>query len=228
MMNIPTFFIVNPIYEEDRYSTILSLIKNNNLTDYTFITHTWACDITPEIRSTYAKTDTAMRYQGRNMIESPLINGEISLFLNYIKCLKTIQTNYNNGIFIVFESDITFYDNFKENIDKVIELSKDIDWDIINIGTGNGSDKPKSEPIKPGLHLYKEKINRFAEGIIWNYKGICKFLSYYEETYEIDAPIDCKIDYYSEYLNKFNIFWAEPGLVWQRSARGVIKSHLVR
>jgi GR25 family glycosyltransferase involved in LPS biosynthesis len=228
MINIPTFFIVNPKYKEGRYNTILSLIRDNNIMNYSFITHTWACDITPEIRSIYAKSDIAMRYQGRNMDKNPLINGEISLFLNYIECLRRIRDNYDRGIFIIFESDIMLYDNFKENLERVIELSKSIDWDTINIGTGNGRDTPKSEPIKSGLHLYKEPINKFAEGIIWNYTGVCKFLKYFEETSEIDAPIDCKMDYYSEHLKKFNIYWAEPGLVWQRSARGIIKSHLAR
>lgn len=227
-MDIPTFFIVNPKYEEDRYNNLLKLIKENNISNYSFIANTWGCDITPELRNILTKTDTAMKYHGRNMIDYPLSNGEISLFLNHVESLRKIRDTYSNGIFLIFESDIIFYDNFKGKIKEVIELSTKVDWDIINIGRGNGNDIPKSEPIKPGLNLYKEKRNRFSEGILWNYKGVCKFLSYFEETNDIDAPIDCKMDYYSDILGIFDLYWAEPGLVWQKSAMGILPSHLAR
>jgi GR25 family glycosyltransferase involved in LPS biosynthesis len=216
---------VDQRYEKDRYDTLLQLIEKNKLKNYELFSNTWSCDITPDLRNKICASDEAMRYQGRNMVERPLSNAEVSLFLNHIECLKKIRKEYSDGNFIIFESDIILYDNFQNNLNRVIELSKSIDWDIINIGNGNCRDKPKSEPIRQGLHLYKEKINRFAEGIIWNYKSICKFLEYFEKTGQVDAPFDVKLDYYS-HLNIFNIYWAEPALVWQGSANNVVKSHL--
>ena len=57
---------------------------------------------------------------------------------------------------------------------------------------------PCSEPIKNGLHIYKEKTNKFTEGIIWTYEGVCKFLDHFEKTSDIDGPIDTRIHVYSE------------------------------
>ena len=220
------YFLVNPEYEPDRHASICNIIDSEKLPNVTLFTHLWGCDITPEMRKEHVKSDTSMRYHGRNMIHNPLSNGEISLFLNHIECLRSIRSTHRDGTFILFESDVLIYSNFWENLEQVLALGESVDWDIINIGEGNGNDVPKSEPIRPYLHLYKEERNRCTEGIVWSYKGICKFLEYYEETLDIDCPFDTKMDVLSEVYGKFNIYWSHPPLVYQGSVRRIFPSYL--
>jgi GR25 family glycosyltransferase involved in LPS biosynthesis len=220
-----TYFIIHPEHEPDRFTSIKTSIKSLSLTDYTIFTHTWGTDITPAIRAELCKTDISMKYHDRSMKTNPLSNGEISLFLNHIECLKLIRSSYKEGLFLIFESDVLFHADFIKKLQGVITLESMIDWDIINIGEGNGSDKPRG-PINPYLYLYAEKRNRCTEGLLWNYKSICKFLDYYESTVDIDGPFDTKIDFFSEYIGSFNIYWAHPALVYQGSIRKIFKSHL--
>ena len=104
-------------------------------------------------------------------------------------------------------------------LQKVLEISKEFtDIDIINIGTGC-----EKHNFSKNMTLHKEKRNRCMEGIIWTYHGICKFLYYFEKENDIDAPIDTKIDVLSEYIVGFNIYWANPSLVYQGSICGIFK-----
>jgi GR25 family glycosyltransferase involved in LPS biosynthesis len=221
-----TYFICNQEKEPERYHSILKQINEINMTDYTFSCFIWGNDITPEIREQWCKSDTTMKYHGRDMISCPLTNGEISLFLNHIYCLKEIRKIYNEGCFCIFESDVLFKPSYNINLQKVLEISKEYtDIDIINIGTGCGGKYsiPKSKPVCNYLTLYKEKKNKCIEGIIWTYHGICKFLDYFEKENDIDGPIDTKIDVLSEFIGGFNIYWANPPLVNQGSITGLFK-----
>ena len=51
----------------------------------------------------------------------PLSNGEISLFLNHIKCLESIKMNFDKGNFLILESDALFTKNFKIDLQKIID-----------------------------------------------------------------------------------------------------------
>ena len=214
-----TYFICNPEKEPERYHSIVKQINEINMTEYTFSCFFWGNDITPEIRKQWCKSDISMKYHGRNMTSCPLNNGEISLFLNHIYCLKEIRKKYTKGNFCIFESDVIFNDFYNTKLQKVLEISKEFtDIDIINIGTGC-----EKHNFSKNMTLHKEKRNRCMEGIIWTYHGICKFLDYFEKENDIDAPIDTKIDVLSEYIVGFNIYWANPSLVYQGSICGIFK-----
>jgi GR25 family glycosyltransferase involved in LPS biosynthesis len=218
-----TYFICNIEKEHDRYKHLQYQIDLFNIVNYTFISRCWKDDITEGLRIKWVKTDTAMRTHGRHMETNPLTNGEISLFLNYIDCLTTIKNTYNDGIFIIFESDVIFNRNYIAYIDAFIDSIKDNkEWDIINIGTGIGG---KSAVLNNNNIIYKVVINRCAEGLVWNYKSVCKFLDMFNELQDIDSPIDTKMDYYSA-QGKFNIYWSNPSLVSQGSTTHRFKSTL--
>ena len=226
-MIIHTYFLCNKEKEPDRYNSLVKQIKELDINNYSFFSYIWGDEITSELRNKWVKSDTSMRYHNRDMITKPLSNGEISLFLNHIECLKQIKENYQSGYFLICESDVIFKDNFNNNLNTIFNLiNNKNDIDIINIGSGNGIDLPKSEPIKSELALYKEKINRCTEGIIWTYNGVCKFLEYFEKTLDIDGPIDTKMDVFSEHIGGFNIYWVHPSLVYQGSVIGIFKSIL--
>ena len=106
---------------------------------------------------------------GQNMKDKPLTNGEISLFLNHIECLKKIRKEYSYGNFIIFESDVLFRDIFNVNIRTVLNQIPNINnWDIINIGDGTRDydeeiyGSPKNKPYEIGNKYYKENINCLA------------------------------------------------------------------
>tara|TARA_X000000368_G_scaffold390004_1_gene352890 strand:+ start:135 stop:854 length:720 start_codon:yes stop_codon:yes gene_type:complete len=225
---LETFVIISKRNETERYKFFLTQVINNKLYDFLnihYFNHCWKTDITSEIREKYCKSDWTMKKHGRNMKDKPLTNGEISLFLNWIFCLKQIRETYREGNFLILESDAIFANNFNEqNISKIL---KDINLienlDILNIGEGvpNYFKKfgyPKTKPITINdTNYYKENLNRCTEAIIWKYKSICKFLDYFEKKNDIDGPIDTKMDVLSAFVGGFNIFWPKDYLIRQGS-----------
>lgn len=226
------YIIVNKKNEEARYDNLIKQLQIHNIKNYEFIDHTWGSEITEEIRNEYVKSDFSMRRHGRSMKEKPLSNGEISLFLNHIECLTNIKNKFDDGIFLILESDALFTDNFNMNLQEVIQNSACInDWDIINIGAGQkkymaslGYPKTKAINVK-STNFYKENINRCTEALIWNYAAVEKFLTTFYTNKDIDGPIDTKLDVFSS-TNDFNIYWCNPELVYQGSIFNVFKSHL--
>ena len=100
--------------------------------------------------------------------------------------------------------------------------------DILNIGEGarySIRGYPKTTPITiDGYKYHKENIDSCAEAILWTYKGICKFLDYYEK----DEDIDGKMDMLSTYYGNFNIYLIVPSLVYQGSVDGKIFQTSIR
>ena len=216
------YFIVHQEREPDRYDALIKSIKYLNLQNYKIMAPCWSTDITPELRKGRAYSFRAMNLHGRpQQYGAPELNGgELSLALNHLACLEDIRKNNTEGTFIIFESDVMFANNFKESLVRVEDLAKTVDWGIINIGQGEGNVPPN---VQPGLNLYRAHGNRCSEGIMWNYKSVCKFLDYCKV---IDGPIDCKIDVFTQYDGGPPIYWAHPPLVAQGSIHKVFKSHL--
>ena len=226
------YVLCNKDKETDRYNHLINKFDEVKLQHYEFFNYIWGDEITADMRKKYCKSDYTMKLHGRNMVTKPLSNGEISLFLNNIECLKKIKREYTDGLFIIMESDVIFEEDFNNKFDKLIGSIKELqNWDIINIGNRkqwmNKKDYYHNKPIIiNGIYFYREKINRCTEAIVWNYKSICKFLEYFEEKEDIDGPIDTKMDVFSEYIGGFNIYWNEPTFITQGSSNGIFKSLL--
>jgi len=230
------FFICDKQNEPERHANLCKQILDTELPKekYDFFTHIWGNQITNEIRQHYCKSDFSMQLHNRSMQTKPLTNGEISLFLNHIECLRKIRKEYNNGLFFIFESDVIFCKDFENCLNNVCkEVSCIDDWDVINVGEGiretsyaKSLGYPKSPPITNNIFTFhNEDRHSCTEGILWNYKSICKFLTYFETKEDIDSPFDTKMDVYS-YLGEFKIYWAYPTLVKQGSICGLYKSLL--
>ena len=230
------YFLCNKKNEYERYDYIIKQILQINLEKFSIFSYCWGNQITEDVKTKYCKTDNSMKMypHNRNKKIKPLSNAEISLFINHIKCLKKIREKYSNGYFIIFESDVIFENNFNKKLKNLLLSVKQIkDWDIINIGEGCRKymkkylGYPKQNPIVINNNIfYKENINSCTEGLLWNYKAICKFLNYFEKEEDICGPIDAKIDYFSGNIEEFNIYWCEPPLVYQGSMTGKFKSFL--
>lgn len=217
-----TFFICNEQNETNRFNSIQKQIKEIGIENYTIMSSTWSNDITPEIREKWVKSDISMQTHGRNWNDKPLNNGEISLVLNHLDCLQKIRRDYKEGTFVIFESDVILKPNYLDNLNTVISLMDDT-IDCINIG--NGHDSKPNPILSDDLSLYLININKCTEGILWTYKGVCRFLDEFEKTNDIDAPFDTKMDVFA-HDHKFSIHWAHPPLVYQGSIRGMFQSFL--
>jgi GR25 family glycosyltransferase involved in LPS biosynthesis len=225
-MSYKIFFLCNKLKEPERYESLLKQIAENNITNYEIVSYYWSDDITPEFKNEWVKTDTAMITHGRAMAKHPLTNGEISLFMNYITCLKNIKDSNKDGLFFIFESDVFFKKEFSNYISELIRIVENRDdWDTVNIGEGACKQLARGR-VEGIFDIYRERINRCAEGILWSYRGICKFLDTFSLTNDIDGPIDTKMDYYSTDKGALNIFWSHPPLVFQGSVKKLFKSHM--
>lgn len=219
-----SFFICNREKEPDRYDYLIKQIKLLNMTNVSFFHHIWGDEITDEIREKYCRSDETMRRVGRNMVHAPLRCGEISLYLNYIECMKYIKNKYTSGYFAIFESDAVFNESYNHCIDKLMEKINNINADtsfIVYIGECCGVKKTYTSDIILKRYLCDEDM--FAEGVIWSYKAVCRFLDHFEKNQLIDSPIDTKLIFSKEI---FEIYATLPYLVSQGSRSGLFKSHL--
>lgn len=232
---IKTFILIREEKEPERLKKIKSQILNLNLNEYLdihFFNYCWKEDITEQVRNKYCKSDWTMKKHNRNMIDHPLTQGEISLFLNYIFCLKRIRDTYTEGNFLILESDAIFTDNFnKETIKQTInDMNLIEELDILNIGEGVPNyfyGYPKTKPtIVNNNKYYRENLNRCTEANLWKYIAVCKFLDYFEENKDIDGPIDTKMDVLATDLGGFNIFWPEKYMIRQGSHLKIFNSTL--
>ena len=207
------YIIINTEKEKDRLMHLQKQLLEHELSNITLFCKFWKTDITENFINKYKCSEK-------------LNNGEISLFLNHIECLKEIKSKYSDGIFIILESDVIFLDNFKNNIEEIIESSKGLkEWDIINIGAGNVGNKykkvskMKEKNVINNIKFVKTNINRCAEALIWNYNSICKFIDIFEKDPIIRNPIDVA-------YNILNIYWTIPYICEQGSFKRIFDSHL--
>jgi FkbM family methyltransferase len=218
--------------QPQRYISLQKQVEHFRLKNVSFFSNTWKDDITPKIRKTYCKSLTCtFKKEGRTQ---PLHDAEISIFLNYISLLRKIKEENSDGLFITIESDAVLSNDYTTRIESVIESVSQLQkWDVINIGEGTRRGLrnpkygyPKSKPIVINGHsFHHEDIHAAIEGLIWNYDGVCKFLSEFDLTQEIDGPIDTKMDWLS--INgKFNIYWLEPTLMVNGTIFNIYKSDI--
>lgn len=232
-----TYVICNKQYEKERYDFLMKQIKLlgiNSFLDIKILDGlTWKDDITDKCLEFYCKTDYSMKKHGRNMINKPLNRGEISLFMNHVKCLEDIIQTETSGNFLILESDVIFKRNTRMKLDDILKNMIHLpDWDIINIGEGQqvymkSQGYPKNVPnIVNKYKFYKENINRCTESMIWNYNSINKFITYFKSNNDINGPFDTVLDVFSLENDNFNIYWSEKTLFVQGSIKNKFNSHL--
>jgi hypothetical protein len=218
------FVICNKQYEKDRYENMRKQLNEGNFNniDIEYFCHIWKNEI---FDNNY-----------NNITFENLNKGEKSVFINHIEILYKIKREYNDGIFLVLESDAYVFPGMEFTLDKVNRLSEiENNWDIINIGGSclqlfQEHGYPKSTPINfNNTKFYKENRLICIEALLWNYKSIVKFLDEYEKlkikfNNKIHLPIDVLIDYLVEH-DKLNIFWIHPCLIKQGSG-SVWKSNI--
>ena len=167
-----------------------------------------------------------------NNLFKNISNAEISLYINHIEILKKIKNEYSDGIFLILESDAYVFPGMKFNsqiLTELINISNKLDnWDIINIGGAcidifSTQGYPKTNGIKINDFIfYNENRLICIEGLIWNYKSICKFFDLYNDYNNknnniIFEPIDVLLDNLCE-KKYLNLYWTTPCLLKQGSS----------
>jgi len=147
---------------------------------------------------------------------------EISLFLNFYIIMKRILGYYRSGIFIIFESDVIFKDNFN-SLQSLINSVSINDFDCISFGSGCNMEFQSSN-----IKLYKMQKTRCTDSFLFSYTGIQKFVNYIEsKIFNSSTGLDNPIDFFmNEFLmdDTFNMFWTSPSFTVQGSQTGVFNS----
>jgi hypothetical protein len=150
---------------------------------------------------------------------------EVSIFLNFYIIMKRILGYYRSGIFIIFESDVIFKENFN-SLHKIISSINLDEFDCISFGSGCGVELESTN-----TKLYKMNKTRCMDSMIFSYTGIQKFVTYIEsKIFNSSAGLDNPIDFFmNEYLlneSTFNMFWTAPSFTVQGSQNGVYDSNI--
>ena len=237
--------VSNPEFEPERCKMLNDLFKGQNIDEcfIKYISPTYKHTITKEIYDANIKEQLV-----QTLRRNPMINGELSLFLNYKANLEYIVKNYKEGIFLVFESDvmlgcdISVFNEFLVNV-------KDKKWDLIHIGiksdntwkntflespTGYTERKINNEiyieDITTNIDKYRlsrKFRTRCTDSFLWKYDAIVKYLYWLnnDET-NFGVPMDYYMCNFFEKNIDFKHYWSNEEFFKQGSNLGLIPTTL--
>ena len=242
------YLINNPEFEPERHIHLNNLFfetLNVSRDKVQFICPTYKHTITDEIMNQLVKTQLVRVLRNLNMKKS-----EVSLFLNYKAVLETIERNYIDGNFLIFESDVMLNNNEYLKLDDFLSFvkTKEVSWHAINMGTGTNDfinttyyeGFTSNNTYEGGHHSFSEDITtvndkyrlirkyctRCSDSILWNYSGIKIFLDYMNTNDDYCIPFD----YYMSrlfYTNlKFKQYWTNFYPFVQGSNHGIMISNI--
>jgi len=243
-----TFFISSPNFEPERFERLNYTFTNLGLKNYNmgFICPTYKHMITDTIMAQYVKKDLVKKSRYIGMKKS-----EISLFLNYKSVLEDIYTNYSDGLFLIFESDVFIInDNMNKFEDFINTLyNKRNDWDLIHIGSDLVNNQYFTKPYCDCRLPYRDMVThlpvsyiedissesdrfrfvrkfhtRCCDSFLWNYKGIEKFLNYMNKNIYYEAPFDYYLTNFLENDTGFKHYWSLDTFFFQGSNFKIEKS----
>jgi len=209
------FIICNKNVEIERFVNMDKQLKKAKIENVEYYCKNWFSNISDDIT-----------YEDNKFTN--LNKGEICILLNHLEIFTKIKEKYNSGNFLILESDAYVFPGMKfstKRLEELINISNKIEeWDIISIG-GSCVDilgQPKTQKIViDNFSFYNEKRLIGIEGLIWNYKSICKFLDLLKD-YNIKRnniicdPIDVIIDNLIR-ENFLNCYWLVPCMLKQGS-----------
>lgn len=202
----------------ERKKSILKQFANAGLTNFDFVSNHGKDTLTEIEKSKF-----------RNLNDA-----EISLTLHHFECYKIISEKYDYGI--IFEDDVILGDDFKNKIENYIYNLPD-DWDMLFFGEGIGVHIPHFR-LCPGVNIYKKSTelhnknpggingsSRCTDSYIVSKKCAQQIIQVINRLQIINLPTDHLLNKLN-YLNKFNIYWAEPTITVQGTSNGIFKTSL--
>jgi len=156
--------------------------------------------------------------------DRPLRLSEISLFLNFIYLFEKILAEYNDGYFLILESDVLFlteYQGYKKYIDDILIKIKELDIDCSSIGRGCNLDPPGINHNFQGYQFVKMIKTRCTDSLIFSYKGIQKIYShiinFLKEGKSLNQPVDIFFETYFDLNKDYKFIWIYPSICVQGS-----------
>lgn len=239
------YIISNPEFEPERYERLNILFKQCLQVpdcNIKFICPTYKQTITDEIMNQSVKQQLVQRLRN-----APMKKAEVSLFYNYKAVLEDIQSNYKDGIFMIFESDVFATNNILniEDFLNFIKNKKEL-WDLIHIG-GGGETQIYECPYIYDITPYRDAIRnkqyntyiedittcndfirmirkyhtRCTDSFVWNYSGIIKFLNHMNTDLNYGAPLDYYMINKFELDDNFKHYWTNKTYFIQGSNNGL-------
>jgi len=150
------YCINNYLFEPYRNDMLRSMFNDLKIEKkfVKYISPTYKTTITNKIYDKYTKNQLV-----RHLRYDNLKYGELSLFFNYRAVLEDIEKNYKDGLFLIFESDVTVSKDITKFNDFLNFISKK-EFDLIHLGhfdAGIFSNLMADFPT--GYRLEPEKIN---------------------------------------------------------------------
>jgi hypothetical protein len=215
--------IVSEEKERDRYNKMVQQLVDNKFDD--FITEyslpTYYNNMDKKLFNKIKINNS--KYLISNNKEISL--REVSIFLNFYIIMKRILGYYRSGMFMMFESDVIFKENFN-SLQTILSTINLKDFDCISFGSGCSLELESTSQ-----KLFKTNKTRCMDSMIFSYTGIQKFVNYIEsKIFDSSAGLDNPIDFFmNEFLNNdssFNMFWTAPSFTVQGSQTGVYGSNI--
>ena len=212
--------LVSEEKERDRYNKMVQQLVDNNFDDFIseYLLPTYYDNMDKKLFNKIKINN--IKYLASN--NKKLSLREVSIFLNFYIIMKRILGYYRSGIFIFFESDVIFKENFN-TLHTLINSNSINDFDCISFGSGCNVELQSTN-----IKLYKMDKTRCMDSMIFSYGGIQKFVNYIEsKIFNSSTGLDNPIDFFmNEFLanNSFNMFWTAPSFTVQGSQTGIYKS----
>jgi len=223
------------------------MMKLLELEDYNvnFICPTYKHTISPEIYQKYVTEDIMTPFRGR-----PMKKSELSLCINYQHVVDDIISKYDDGLFIITESDVFVkmetLDNFEDFLSHMETLKAD--WDIIHFGQAleneifkspycswllpyrpvydnknNISDTFIEDITSPGdtYRLVRKLYPRCTDSLLWTYRGLKRFHEWMIQNKEFNAPFDYYLINFMEHNTDIKMYWSLDTFTMQGSLHGL-------
>lgn len=125
---------------------------------------------------------------------------------------QILQEEDPNTHFIVLEDDAVIPQNFKQELQHVIN-NLPPDWDIVHFSSGCGGRQQFTDHNGTNLVFKQDRTSWTANGYLLNQNTAQKLV---EHIYPICLPIDFELNFIQNYL-QMNVYWTVTPLVYEGS-----------
>ena len=218
------FVIGNSEREPERIQYLNSVFSKNSVTDFVeYFQPTYKDSIPSDLQDLYFSAPS-------ELLGRPLKNSEISIFLNFLLLFEKILDEYNDGYFLIFESDVLFEYPILEYLTYMEQIIQHSSPTCFSIGSGCDLIHTNVNTEDMNFQLFPETRVRCMDSFLFSYAGIQKFV-YYIYTFQkskgsIDQPIDNFFETFLEQTPTYVQLWVWPSLTLQGSQSGAYASSI--
>jgi hypothetical protein len=223
-------FICNQSYEPERYEKLNKMIDTVGMdrSKVDFCAPTYKHTITQEVYRKYVKTPMGAHLP---WVKGYTRNSELSLIINFYTNLERIVSDFSDGVFLLFESDVEIRtDNLSYFPDLLHTLKTATGkWDMVNIGGMNGKNGENmwesgyiEDITTQGStnRLQRKFSTRLCDSHILSYGGAVKLLKMFKDHADYCMPLDHYITFFLENDRGFKYYWSDKYYFYQRTTSG--------